>query len=151
MAPGEFAVLYSSNQLASPPVDSDTSGAPFCTVFDSLADAEQHATAQVALMPTLRCRIYDHHGLASQPVREIHGSYYKGESEITARFRRWGGSIFFFGGIGLIALDWSTGFSLSWPAMLGSRLLILGFILLVTELLIVANARRHSRHIDRST
>ena len=147
MTSGEYAVLYSGIQ----PVPSDnregkpTSG-PICTVFSTLAEAEEHATRQVALIPTLRCRIYDHQGLAVQPIREIRGSQYKGESEITARFRRWAGSILFFGGLALVVLDWSTDFNLSWPATIGVRMFPVGLVLLVTELVIVITARRAHRN-----
>ncbi len=140
MSPGEFAVLYSSKPFDVPHPSPDT-GAPFCTVFATLAEAEQHALRQVAVQPSLRCRIYDHHGLGSQPLREIQGSDFKGESEITPRFRRWGGSILFFGGLALIALDWSKDFRLSWPAMLGTRALIAGLILLVIELGVIAETK----------
>jgi len=150
MAPGEYAVLYSSNQLASSVPHANTGGDPFCTVFSALSEAEQHAIQQVTLLPTLRCRIYDHHGLGSQPIREIRGSEHKGESEISSRFRRWCGSILFFGGIGLIVLDWSADFSLSWPATLGARTLPAGLVLLIIELVIVLEARRKSRRAKQS-
>jgi hypothetical protein len=146
MTPGEYAVLYSGTQ----PIPSDhqngspTSG-PYCTVFSTLAEAEEYATQQVALIPTLRCRIYDHQGLAVQPIREIRGTQYKGESEISARFGRWGGSILFFGGLALIVLDWSTDFKLSWPATIGIRMFPVGLVLLVTELVVVITPRRAHR------
>jgi hypothetical protein len=141
MTPSEYAVLYSGTQ----PIPSDhqngspTSG-PYCTVFSTLAEAEEYATQQVALIPTLRCRIY-----AVQPIREIRGTQYKGESEISARFRRWGGSILFFGGLALIVLDWSTDFKLSWPATIGIRMFPVGLVLLVTELVVVITPRRAHR------
>jgi hypothetical protein len=146
MSPDEYAVLYSSNQLASsaltlPAPQGSATGGPFCTVFSTLAEAEQHASQQVALLPTLRCRIYDHHGLGRQPLREIRGAEHRGESEISARFRRWFGGILFFGGIGLIAWDWSTDFTLSWPAMIGARAAPVGLILLLIELVIVLQGR----------
>jgi hypothetical protein len=151
MAFGEYAVLYSSNHLTSSGSQTNTIRDPFCTVFGTLSDAEQHANQQVALLPTLRCRIYDHQGLGGQPVREIRGIEHKGEGEISARFRRWCGSILFFGGVGLVALDWSAGFSLTWPATLGSRLVPVGLVLLITELVIVVETRRKSRGAQQST
>jgi hypothetical protein len=160
MAAGEYAVLYSG----SPPARSTPSngapssgpgapgsgpgapgGGPFCTVFSTLDEAVDHATQQVALLPMLRCRIYDHHGLGREPVQEIRGSEYKGDSEISARFRRWVGSVLFVGGAALIALDWSQDFGLSWPAMVGTRMMPVGLILLVTEGVIVFDRRRRSR------
>jgi hypothetical protein len=143
MTPGEYAVLYSGAQ----PDDQDTfpPGGPSCTVFPSLAEAEEHAAQQVALVPTLRCRIYDHHGLGHNPIREIRGSQYKGDSEISARFRRWFGSCLFLTGIALVILDWSRNFDLSWPATVGIRMIPVGLILLLTELVIVITARRDKR------
>jgi len=146
MTSTEYAVLYSGTQpVPTGPQNGTPPGGPVCTVFSNLAEAEEYATQQVAIVPTLRCRIYDHQGLAVQPVREIRGSQHKGDSEITARFRRWAGSILFFGGLALIALDWSLDFSLSWPATIGVRMFPVGLVLLVTELVIVITARRTRR------
>jgi hypothetical protein len=143
MAPGEYAVLYSLNQAAA--------SGPTCTIFPTLPEAEQHAAEQVALQPTLRCRIYDHQGLGQQPLRELRGAEYKGESEITARFRRWGGSAFFFGGLALFALDAMSGSSLTWPGILAARMLPVGIALLAMELGIVLEARRKSRRAQSSS
>ena len=145
MTSTEYAVLYSGQPIPSHNLDGTPATGPTCTVFSTLAEAEEHATQQVALIPTLRCRIYDHQGLAVQPVREIRGSQYKGESEISARFRRWAGSILFFGGLALVALDWISDFSLSWPATIGVRMFPVGLILLVTELVIVITTKRAHR------
>ena len=116
--------------------------APACTVFGSLVEAEAHATVKVAEEPTLRCRIYDQHGLAGQPVREIRGALHKGESEISARFRRWGGTILLVGGIVLWVLDAHSDMKMGWPSTVAARIAPLGLILLVTELVIVIDARR---------
>jgi hypothetical protein len=150
MSPTEYAVLYSGIQPipSGHPDDAPATG-PSCTIFSTLSEAEQYAAQQVALTPTLRCRIYDHHGLAVQPIREIRGSEHKGESEISARFRRWAGSILFFGGIALVVLDWSADFKLSWPATIGIRMFPVGLVLLVTELVIVITARRTHRDSHR--
>jgi hypothetical protein len=139
MSPTEFAVL-NSGTAGEAGVD-----ATVCTVFESLAEAERFAREQVALHPQLRCRIYDHHGFGSQPVREVRGAEHKGESEISARFRRWGGMLLFFGGLLLMAVDWISGFAFSWPAMLGARMAPVGLVLLVTELVIVIELRRKHR------
>jgi hypothetical protein len=133
MTPGEYAVHYSEHD-----------GLPTCTVFGSLAEAEAHAKEQIAQRPTLRCRIYDHQGFVGKPILELRGESYKGDSEMSPRFRRWAGSILFFGGALLILLDWSHDFSLSWPAMIGIRMIIPGLFLLLTEVLIVIYARMKS-------
>jgi len=146
MKPGEYAILYSGLQPAPPDhQDNISKGSLFCTVFSSLAEAEAYAAQQVTLLPAVRCRIYDHHGLGREAIREIPGSQYKGEKDITPGFRRWVGSILFFGGVGLTILDWCSDFSLSWPAMIGTRVFPVGFVLLVTELVIVIEARRKKR------
>lgn len=136
MTAGEYAVHYSSFE------DAPAGSAPSCTVFGSLAEAEAYAREQVARRPELRCRIYDHQGFVGAPVREFSGSDYKGESFISARFRRWAGSLLFFGGVLLIALDWTHDFLLTWPATIGARMVIPGLILLVTETVVVVLARR---------
>jgi hypothetical protein len=153
MAPGEYAVLYSLNQpsaLNQRTPGSPTHQGPVCTIFPTLPKAEQHAAQQVALQPTLRCRIYDHQGLGIQPVREFRGVEHKGESEISPRFRRWGGSAFFFGGIALFLVDWISGFDLSWPSIVAARMLPVGIALLVMEFGIVLEARRKN-HRAQST
>ncbi|WP_433965120.1 hypothetical protein [Tunturiibacter gelidiferens] len=140
MSPGEYAVHYSS-------FDSSALGTgPSCTILESLADAEEYAKAQVALKPRLRCRIYDHRGFVGLPIREVRGQEYVGESEISPRFRRWFGSLLFFGGLALMILDWSVDFRLTWPATIGVRMLIPGAILLVTELILILHAKRKRIH-----
>jgi hypothetical protein len=140
MSPGEYAVHYSS-------FDSSTPGTgPSCTILGSLADAKEYAKAQVALKPGLRCRIYDHRGLVGPPILEVRGQQYVGEREISPRFRRWFGSVLFFGGLALIIVDWSVDFRLTWPATIGVRMLIPGLILLVTEVILVLHAKRKRIH-----
>ena len=136
MSSGEYAVHYSSFESSTP------GSGPTCTVFGSLAEAEQYAAKQVTLRPGLRCRIYDHHGFVGSPIREMKGREYKDESDISPRFRRWVGSVLFFGGLVLTFVDWSTDFRLSWPAMLGTRMLIPGLVLLVIEAVIIISKRR---------
>jgi hypothetical protein len=143
MIPGEYAVHYSSFESA--PADG-----PYCMVFGSLGEAEAFARQQVAERPDLRCLIYDHQGLIGPPLKEIRGAKYKGNGDISPRFRRWVGSVLFFGGLGLVLLDWSNDFRLSWPAMIGVRMLIPGVILLVTEAAILVYARIESRRGART-
>jgi hypothetical protein len=135
MHPGEYAIHYSHTRK----------GAPLtCDVFPNLGAAETYAHERITLDPTLRCRIYDHDGFAKPPIREIAGVLYKGEGQLSHRFRRWLGSILFFGGIALVALDWMHDFEMSWPALIGSRLIVPGLILLFTEAMIVFYSRRKS-------
>ncbi len=131
--PGEYAIHYSHSKDA----------APTCTIVASLAAAEQYAAEQVALDPTLRCRIYDHRGFVGAPIREVRGMQYVAPSDITPRFRRWAGSVLFFGGIILTIIDWGTAFKLGWPAMIGTRMMVPGFVLLFIEAMILLQAKRH--------
>jgi hypothetical protein len=148
MKPGEYAILYSSLRLASE--NSAAMREPFCSVFSTLADAEEYATQQVALLPTLSCRIYDHHGLGRPPIREIRGSQYKGEAEMSPRFRRWWGYGLFLGGLVLLVVDWRADFGLLWPAMFATRMMPVGLLLLVTELVIFIEVRRKKRREEQS-
>jgi hypothetical protein len=150
MNPGEYAILYSSLRLGSDAENSVAMREPFCSVFTTLGDAEEYAAQQVGLLPTLGCRIYDHHGLGRQPIREIRGSGYKGEEEMSPRFRRWLGYGLFLGGLVLLVVDWRADFGLLWPAMFATRLMPIGLLLLVTELVIFIEARRKKRREDRS-
>ena len=108
--------------------------------------AVEYARQEVAARPDLRCRLYDHQGLIGPPIQEIRGAQFKADSEISPRFGRWVGSILFFPGVILIIVDWSQDFRLSWPALIGTRMLIPGTILLVTEAVILLQARVHRRH-----
>jgi hypothetical protein len=136
----EYAVHYSS-------FEETVASGPYCTILGSLNEAEAFATAEVARRPALRCTIYDHHGLIGAPLRDIRGSKFKAESEISPRFRRWGGSVLFLGGLILIMVDWLHDFRFSWPAMIGVRMLILGSILLVTEAMVVLHKRLDRRRM----
>jgi hypothetical protein len=147
---GEYAILYSSLRLGSDAENSVAMREPFCSVFSTVADAEEYAAQQVALMPTLGCRIYDHHGLGRQPIREICGSGYKGEEEMSPRFRRWWGYGLFLGGMVLLVIDWRADFGLLWPAMFATRMMPIGLLLLVTELVIFIEARRKKLPQERS-
>jgi len=151
MVPGEYAVLFSRAQpLPSSQIEYLASGEePACAVFSSLVEAEEYSARCIERDPTQRCRIYDHDGLGKAPVRELRGAEFKGEPEISARFRRWCGSILFFGGIGLFAMDWLSGFSMNWPGMLGSRMFPVGLVLLVIEAVVLIEARRARRRQAR--
>lgn len=140
MTAGEYAVHYSSFP------SSET--VPSCTVFSGLAEAEAYARQQVAPREDLRCRIYDHQGFVGKPIREISGTRYKGDSEISPRFRRWVGSVLFSGGLILILFDWTHDFSLIWPATIGIRMIFPGLILLITEAIIVFYAKRKSGNAE---
>jgi hypothetical protein len=140
MSAGEYAVHYSSFDKAA------RGTGPSCTILGSLEDAEEYARAQVILNPELRCRIYDDQGFVGPSVREVCGQQYKGESDISPRFRRWFGSLLFFGGLALVLVDWSSDFKLTWPATIGVRMLIPGLILLVTEVALVLHARQKRIH-----
>jgi hypothetical protein len=142
MTAGEYAVHYSR-------FEGVPGTPPSCTVFSSLAEAEAYAKEYVAQRPTLRCRIYDHQGLTGRPIREFRGNSYKGESELSPRFRRWAGSGLFFGGVILVIVDWIQDFKLSWPAMIGTRVLFPGLILLVTEAVIVLHTKRKNVQADK--
>jgi hypothetical protein len=133
MAPGEFAIHHSHSKDA----------APTCTIVASLADAERYAAEQVALDPTLRCRIYDHRGFIGAPIRELRGKQFVADSDITPRFRRWCGSILFFGGIILTIIDWAGDFKRGWPAMIGTRMMVPGFVLLFIEAMVMLQAKHH--------
>ena len=118
MKAGEYAILYSSLRLGSDSENSAVMREPFCSVFSTLADAEDYAAQQVALLPTLGCRIYDHDRLGRQPIREIWGSGYKSEEEISPRFRNGWGYGLFPDGMVLLVLDWHADFGLLGPRCL---------------------------------
>ena len=165
MADGEFAVLYTGNPIPLPPSPNDIgvpgepgslgrndigAGTPYCVVFSSFAAAEDFAERQVALYPRLRCRIYDHHGLANHPLRELTGAHFKHESDLSPRLRRWIGSILLFGGMLLFAIDWIADFRFGWPSMVGSRVAPTGLVLLFIDVGILLNRAQRRRREQKS-
>jgi hypothetical protein len=134
MVPGEYAVHYSN-------FGPDHVGAPYCDVFPTLHAAGLYATDATLQRTDLRCQIYDHHGMVGAPIREIRGAHFKGETDL-GRFRRWGGGILFIGGAILTGVDWAADFRFGWPAMIGTRMLLPGLILLVTEGLLILHTRQ---------
>jgi hypothetical protein len=140
MAAGEYAVHFSQSIGD---VDSRS-----CTILPSLPEAESFARQQVLLHPALLCRVFDHQGFIGAPAAEIAGTAYKGHNDITPRFRRWVGSLLFFGGSILFVTDWVANFRFDWPSVLGSRLMIPGLILLVTEALVMLHNRRKPASLE---
>jgi hypothetical protein len=139
MSPGDFAIHYSSF------LGGISAGQ--CTIVCGLREAEGFADDAVKQDPKLRCRIYGAEGFVGAPVREIRGAEYKGEGEISAKMRRWGGGGLLGVGLVLMAVDWASGFRLSWPALVGSRFLIPGAVLLITEALVMLNAKQKARQV----
>ena len=138
MVPGEYAVHYSSFPAAG-------YIGPYCTVLGSLEEAVTYAQWQVKERPALRCTVYGHEGLVGAPIRDIRGCEFKDRDVLSARFRRWVGSILFFGGLILIAIDWRSDFELSWPGMVGTRMIVPGFVLLLIEAYSLLKARREGK------
>ena len=138
MVPGEYAVHFSTFAEA-------LQNGPYCTVFGSLDDAVAWAQQQVKERPALRCTVYDHQGFVGAPLRDIRGSEFKDKDALSPRFRKWVGSILFFGGAILTLIDWRSDFALSWPAMIGTRIAVPGFVLLVIEAVVLLQKRREGK------
>lgn len=138
MVPGEFAVHYSS-------FPAKNYDGLYCTVYGSLDEAIAHAQAQVEERPALRCTIYDHEGFIGAPFRDIRGKEFKDKGSISPRFRRWAGGLLFFAGLILMIVDWRTDFALLWPGTFGSRIIVPGFALLLTDVIITIHHRRQTK------
>jgi hypothetical protein len=144
MVPGEYAVHYSS-------FIADGYNGLFCTILGSLNDAVDYAQQQVQQRPDLRCTIYNHDGFVGAPVEDIRGREFKDKDSLSPRFRRWVGAILFFGGLILTIVDWWTDFALSWPAMIGTRMIIPGFGLLLMDIFITLNERHKRKELSRKS
>jgi hypothetical protein len=138
MVPGEFAVHYSSF------LAKDYDGL-YCSVLSSLDDAVAHAQQQVRERTALQCLIYDHQGFVGAPLRDIRGTAFKDKKSLSPRFRRWVGAILFLAGLILMIIDWRTDFELMWPGMVGSRIIVPGFALLLMDAIITIYQRRRTR------
>ena len=137
MTPGEFAVHYSSFPQGEP-------GAPYCDVLPTLVDAEAHARMAIAERPDLRCRVYGPEGVIGAPLLEVAGTAHKGESNLS-HFRRWVGSFCFLVGGILTTIDVIEDYRLMWPSTIGTRMLIPGAALLLTEGLVLLTARHNAK------
>ncbi len=137
MHPGQFAVHLSQ----------ETGTVPTCALCDTWEEAEQYACEEVEQRPTVRCRLYDDRGFVGAPLLEVTGRAFKGERDLSPRVRRWIGVGMLAVGLILCAIDWSTDFRLSWPGLVGSRLLIPGLVLLVTEGLVLLHA--HQKALEK--
>jgi hypothetical protein len=142
MVPGEYAVHYSTFKGRS------AYSEPYCTVFSGLDDAVLYAGQQVQAQPDLRCTIYDHEGFGRPALRDVRGDAFYEKDAFSPAFRRWAGSILFFGGVILTAIDWAHDFALLWPATIGTRIVFPGLALLVADIVIVLEARRKRKLID---
>ncbi len=137
MQAGEYAVHYSSFPAGDP-------GTPYCDIFPSLTDAETHAREEVLRRTDVRCRVYDAQGLVGAPLFEVAGKDYKGESNLS-HFRRWVGGVTFILGLVLTLVDVFADYRLLWPSAIGTRLLIPGAVLLVTEGLVVLTEHHNAK------
>ncbi len=153
MSETEYAVMLADARNGAPlavngePV-ADVNRAP-CLVFTDLASARAWSEARIAAMPTTRCRIYDHEGLAKQPTAEYLAPQYKRKDPLNrARMRKVGIAIL-IAAVALCLAEWISGFRLSWAGMIGARLLPVAFILLVTELAFYAEDVRKRRRAAR--
>jgi hypothetical protein len=138
IAASEFAVHYSS-------FPEGFTGAPYCDVFASAAEAETFAQDYVNDHPQVRCRVYDAHGMVGAPLFEVAGKSYKGESNLS-HFRRWAGSVLFVVGSSLFTVDVLQDYRLMWPSTIGSRMAIPGALLLLTEGLVMLTARHNAKN-----
>ena len=136
MQPGEYAVMVADARTGSP-VGLDGSpvldvNAAEVFVFANVGDAEAWGRAQVHRIPELRCRIYDHHGLADQPL-EIKDPRYQKHDGFSRKTSLRIGLGLVGTGVTLCVAEWISDFHLSWAAMVGTRLLPVGLLLLVTD------------------
>ena len=147
MGVGEYAVLLSGVGIPLAESAAVAQGQAYAAIFASLEQAEACARVMTEAHAGLQCRIYDHEGLAKAPVREIRGAQYKGPSEMSQRFRRWGGAMLVLGGMLLAGIDWRSGFRYGWPGMVGLRLIPPGLLLVMIEVGIVLNAFQRRQRI----
>jgi hypothetical protein len=145
MPAGTYAVHFSDFE------DQAEASAPFCLVFDSVPEATAFAEAEVVRRPALRCRIYSQDGFTGAPLREYRGTEFHDRTDISPVFRRWGGIVLFFGGMLLFGIDAAFGYRWLWPSMLGSRMMMPGLVLVVTEVFVLLYARHHRRQAAGGT
>ena len=135
MVPGEYAVHFSH-------FAGDASVIPYCWIFSDLDQAVAYAQDEVRKTPTLRCTIYDHHGLVGAPIRDIRGVDFK-DGGFSPRLARWIGSMLFFGGTALTIYDWTRNSQLQWPTAIGMPMVVPGLTLLFADIVSSVHKKWH--------
>jgi hypothetical protein len=136
MTDGEYAVMTADARTGSPCLLDGTPvrdvNAALVYVFANVADAEVWSREQVARLRELRCRIYDTHGLANQPI-DIRDPRYEKHDGFGRKTSLWIGVGLFIVGAVLVTVDVLSDWRLLWPSTIGTRLLPAGLLLIVTE------------------
>ncbi len=93
-----------------------------CTMFDSLAEAEEYCKAKVESLPRLRCDIYDHAGKSRPPLLT-----YINKAHVKAPKKRvyWGWSLV-AGSIASFWMEWYRGFAKGLYLIIGLNMLFAG-------------------------
>jgi hypothetical protein len=146
MQTGEFAVLCEDARNGAPKQPDNSlavnDSSQICTIFDTLAEAEQFARSQVERYLTMRCVVFDHEGRGRPPLLTVHRPEFAPRGEIGPAFRRWvGGGCLLLGaafGAWEIAHDYET----IWAGTLAMRLLPVAAVLLGTDLVLWIQAKR---------
>jgi hypothetical protein len=100
-------------------------GAPL--IFDTLPDAERHCQENIAVNPSLGCRILDHTGKTIRTLSD-HQVYDQHHGRPAAKRNVLLGSVFLIAGVSSVALDAWLGWRLVFGVLLGVRLLWAGCV-----------------------
>jgi hypothetical protein len=108
----------------------DESSVALC---DHLQEAVETAGGLVGAHPELCCEIYDHEGMAGEPVEVIYNPAERGKyvGRPVARREAWWGTALCLCALGFIFADFRHGLAYIWGYVLGLKLLIIGLVLLV--------------------
>ena len=135
LGPGHYVVFLSDTRTEITLDESGgaASGQTLIPVFESLAQAETYAEQVVSRSPHVAASIYDHHGRAGDPIRQLHHESVRHRFDPVrhARIETWVGGSFLFAFTAWAVVANRSEEHFLWFYILGVKLFVLGTVLFV--------------------
>ena len=133
ICPGQYAAFLTDVESSAPvrPDGSPIKSAAdhYCSLFDSLSEAENYGRLAVERVPRLRCEVFDSEGRVNAPVAVLVNPEYEHKIDTEARAERlvrWG-VVLSATALAFFAYAWWAGFSkVWWPVLVGINLFFAG-------------------------
>jgi hypothetical protein len=156
LRPGQFAVfVFALDSVAILDENGQSSGPSdeSCFIFDALDEAKQFCDVVVTRVEHVRCEVYDHHGMAIQPLATIVNPRDRGR--IHNRLSGW--SLIIIGLAAVISclplfwFDWLAAGARIWPTLIGINLIVFGGRLVMWGIGVLDQCRKEARNLDSAT